>query len=29
MGVATGALVLLGAAAFAGWWFLLRDDAGR
>jgi polyisoprenoid-binding protein YceI len=27
IGVAAGAVVLLGAAAFAGWWFLLRDDA--
>ena len=27
IGVAAGAVVLLGAVAFAGWWFLLRDDA--
>jgi polyisoprenoid-binding protein YceI len=27
IGVAAGAAVVLGAAAFAGWWFLLRDDA--
>ncbi|MGH9231388.1 MAG: YceI family protein, partial [Acidimicrobiales bacterium] len=27
IGVVAGAVVLLGAAAFAGWWFLWRDDA--
>lgn len=27
IGVAAGAVVALGVAAFAGWWFLLRDDA--
>ena len=27
IGVAAGAVVVLGVAAFAGWWFLLRDDA--
>jgi hypothetical protein len=27
IGVAAGAVVLLSVVAFAGWWFLLRDDA--
>ena len=27
IGVAAGTVVVLGAAAFAGWWFLVRDDA--
>ncbi|MGH9191350.1 MAG: YceI family protein [Acidimicrobiales bacterium] len=27
IGLAAGAVVMLGAAAFAGWWFLVRDDA--
>jgi polyisoprenoid-binding protein YceI len=27
IGIASGVVLILGAAAFAGWWFLVRDDA--